>query len=41
MLKFSFSLHLQQEELYVHYVPPKFNLYDGTEDLTEHFYHFW
>lgn len=40
MLQSTLSLQLLREELFVHYVPPKFNLYDGTGDPTEHIYHF-
>lgn len=32
--------HLQQKELSAYYVSPKFNLYDGTGDPTEHIYYF-
>ena len=40
MLQSLISPQLLQEELPVHYVPPKFNLYGRTEDPTEHIYHF-
>ena len=40
MLQSLISPQLLREELPVHYVPPKFNLYGRTEDPTEHIYHF-
>lgn len=39
-LKSPLVLHLLQEELPAYYVSPKFNLYNGTSDPTEHIYHF-